>query len=170
MLWGMNPPEQLIVIPDGPAGVDWTLDCMRAYIRLYQKFGPIRRKAAQLAAMAPQRDFVGQVNEIFTWLQNNIKYVGDTLGVETLQTPAETLAIGGGDCDDQATLLGAMLQSIDFPTKSVACGFEPDLYEHVFLQVYVRQRQRWYNLDPTEPFPMDWKPPGIVCTKTRNNS
>lgn len=160
---------RLAGIPDGPGGVDETLDAMRSYVRIFKKAPRIRNTAARIVASVPNRAWALQINAIFVWVQQNIRYVGDVTDVETLQTPEQTLDIGGGDCDDQVTLLAAMLESVFFHTREVAVGFVPGEFEHVFLQVQLPDQSRWFSLDPTEPYPMGWQPPGIVTWKVRDN-
>ena len=167
---------RLALIPDGTAGVAETLDAMSAFVRLYKKFPAIRTLAVQIAASPPafpvnsrQAQWVAQISGIFEWVRSNIQYVGDTTDVETLQTPAATIQMGGGDCDDQVTLLCALLEAVGFHTRLVACGFSAQTFEHVFCQVQLPDQSRWYSLDPTEPYAMGWKPPGIISVMTKDN-
>jgi transglutaminase-like putative cysteine protease len=166
---------RLALIPDGIAGVAETLNAMSAFVRLYKKFPAIRTLALQIAAPAGQgwgaRDaqWIAQIGAIFEWVRSNIAYVQDITDVETLQTPAATIQMGGGDCDDQVTLLCALLEAAGFHTRMVACGFVEDQFEHVFAQVQLPDQSRWFSLDPTEPYAMGWKPPGIVSVMTKDN-
>jgi transglutaminase-like putative cysteine protease len=165
---------RLALIPDGTAGVVETLDAMSAFIKLYKKFPGIRTQAIQIAgpvSFTATRDqqWTAQIGAIFSWVRENIAYVQDVTDVETLQTPMATMQMGGGDCDDQVTLLCALLEAAGFHTKLVACGFKSGEFVHVFCQVQLPDQSRWFNLDPTEPYPMGWKPPGIVSVITKDN-
>lgn len=164
-----GPPSALLQIPDGEAGIKLTLDLMTAYVRAFRKFPAIRTFAQQLAAQAGSKNWPGQINNIFTWVQSNIVYVQDIRDVETLQTPAQTLTIESGDCDDMCTLLCAMLESVGFRTRFMAIAMEPGQFEHVFVQAQMPNRSKWYSLDPTEPQPMGWQPPGFVDWIVKDN-
>jgi transglutaminase-like putative cysteine protease len=147
---------------------------MSAFVKLYKKFPLIRTLALQLAAgivpgISRDQQWTAQISSIFEWVRSNIAYVQDVTDVETLQTPAATIQMGGGDCDDQVTLLCALLEGAGFHTRLVACGFADDNFEHVFCQVQLPDQSRWFSLDPTERYPMGWKPPGIVSVMTKDN-
>jgi transglutaminase-like putative cysteine protease len=170
----ISPPMRLALIPDGVAGVAETLGAMSAFVRLYKKFPVIRTQALDLAGMpamrlSRQQQWIAQIEAIFEFVRSNIAYVQDVTDVETLQTPMATLQMGGGDCDDMVTLLAALLEAVGFHTRLVACGFAPNEYEHVFLQVQLPDQSRWFSLDPTEPYEMGWKPPGIISVMTKDN-
>ena len=47
-------------------------------------------------------------------------------------------SLGGGDCDDLATLLAAMLMSIGNECRFMVVGFEDKNPSHVFCQVALR--------------------------------
>jgi transglutaminase-like putative cysteine protease len=95
--------------------------------------------------------------------------VQDVTDVETLQTPMATIQMGGGDCDDMVTALAALLEAAGFHTRLVACGFAPGEFEHVFCQVQLPDQSRWWSLDPTESYPMGWRPPNIISVMTKDN-
>jgi hypothetical protein len=55
-------------------------------------------------------------------------------------------------------LLGAMLESIGYPTRIVITGYtDPSIYEHVYLQACVQNQ--WVDMDPTEQIPLGFAPP-----------
>jgi hypothetical protein len=59
-------------------------------------------------------------------------------------------------------LLGAMLESIGYPTRIVITGYtDPSLYEHVYLQACVQNQ--WVDMDPTEQIPLGFAPPDPVA-------
>lgn len=83
------------------------------------------------------------------YVRDNIRYVRDIRGVETLHDPVTLLKIGAGDCDDKSLLLASLLLSIGHKVRFVAVAFEPDQFSHVWLQVNCYGR--WIDLEPTEP-------------------
>ncbi len=159
--------QTLREIPDGTAGIRATLAYMEAYVREYKKDEEIRGMALELTMHLPQKDFAGEVREIFSFVQSQVRYVYDIADVETLQTPPVTLHTRAGDCDDKSTLLAAMLESIGHKTRFVACGFSPGQIEHVYVETKIGER--WVALDATEPNAMGWQPPYVGNPIIRHN-
>ena len=94
---------------------------MRQFVREYKKSLPVRELALSLIRQVPgHKNWVGQIKALHRYVQKRIQYVRDIRGVETIATPLVTIQIGQGDCDDQAVLLAALLESIGHPTRFVA--------------------------------------------------
>ncbi len=55
---------------------------------------------------------IQQVASIFDWVKANVPYQEDPDGKDVWYTPAETLQRGGGDCEDQAMLMAAMVREL----------------------------------------------------------
>ena len=89
------------------------------------------------------------VYAIAKWIRDNIKYVKDIKGYETLQTPDNTLKIGGGDCDDHALLAATLLQAIGMKTYFKIVG-EKGRYKHIYVVVKTPKGKVW-AVDTTEP-------------------
>ena len=122
----------------------------------------IRERANILTRYLRQKDWRGQIEVLFEFVRDRIRYQRDIHGVETLHFPELILEQGQGDCDDKVILLGALLKSIGFATKLVAVNFAhrpDDVYTHVFLEV--RLGNRWIALDASEPVQVGWRPPNI---------
>jgi transglutaminase-like putative cysteine protease len=118
------------------------------------------RLAAMLAVQhLQQKDYFSEMQAIFEFVRDEIRYVRDVRNVETLSTPDKTLEFKQGDCDDKSVLLAAMLESIGHPTRFVAVGFKPDDYVHVFVET--KLGQKWIALDSTEPVPVGWRPKNV---------
>ena len=132
---------------------------MRAYVEQYKAHPTVRFVAQELTADLPQKDFAGEVDALYYFVQNNIRYVRDVNGIETVQTPIKTLELRSGDCDDKSTLLAALLQSIGFDTRFHAMGFRRNTINHVLLEVQLDGQ--WIPLETTEPVMMGWSPPNI---------
>lgn len=140
---------------------------MVALARQWRRNPGIRYLTCGLVQGVAPKDFRGEVEAVFQYVQNDIRYVQDINEVETIQTPERTLLSECGDCDDKATLLASMLESIGHPCRFAAVGFECfGEYDHVLLQTKIGER--WVALDPTEPDPMGWEPPGILCWLIRD--
>lgn len=152
--------SSLMMIPSGKDGIIETMRQMRRIVREWKKSMIIRNLALQLVSDLPSKKWSAEINALFFFVQNNIRFVRDINGVETLQTPDVTLTLGQGDCDDQSILLAALLESIGHPARFVAVGFSPEFYEHVFVES--KLGVGWIPLDPTEKHPAGWYPPNIV--------
>lgn len=159
--------QTLQALPDGIAGIKFTLAHMTRYVREYKTDPIIRRLAGTLVEHLPQKDFTGEVEALFDFVQHNIRYLGDIAEVETLQTPLVTLENGFGDCDDKSTLLAALLESINHKTRFIAAGFNGGPIEHVWVQT--RIGDQWIGLDATEPNSVGWEPPGITSARLSHN-
>lgn len=148
---------QLGRIPSGKAGVIATLKIMRNMIRTGKTSLPVRLLALDLTSNLQQKNYSGEISEIFYFVRDRIRYVKDIDGVETLQTPDKTLELKAGDCDDKSILLASMLQAIGHPVRLVAVGFKPGVFCHVFVQTKIGTK--WVSLETTEPQKLGWEPP-----------
>lgn len=142
-------------IPGGAAGTLATLKLMRL---LVQK-GKIESRplALQLTAGLKQKDFRGEIDRLFSYVRDNIRYVKDINGTETVHDVPHILAQGAGDCDDKSILLASLLESIGHPTRFVAIGEQPGSYCHVFVET--RIGKGWIPLETTEPVAAGWSYP-----------
>lgn len=141
-------PSLLADIPSGEAGTYATVRLMRRFVQKFKKSLTVREAALSLVDGHPQKDWFAEVNSIFTWVRDHIRYVRDIHGVETLQTPVVTLELGAGDCDDKSTLMAALLESVGYPTRFIAAGYrQRGNYSHVYVEAKVGNR--WVPLDAT---------------------
>lgn len=91
----------------------------------------VRNTAIQTAKKHPGSYNIYQVCYLFDYVEDNIEYVSDPRGLEYMAKPGETLTAGGGDCDDYAILLTALINAI---------GGTPRIYiteDHMFTSVYI---------------------------------
>lgn len=121
----------------------------------------IRSKAVALVQNLRQKDRLGEIDAVFRFVRDGIRYVRDINNVETLHWPEQIMAQECGDCDDKVVLVNSLLQSIGHRTRFVAVGFRPGEFSHVFSDAEIAPN-KWISLDATEPYPMGWRPPGIV--------
>jgi transglutaminase-like putative cysteine protease len=158
--------SQLLGIPDGPEGVRVTLEVMRKLAKAGRINPDIRATATEIVAGLGQQDFSGEVNRLFQYVRDQIRYVQDPNDVERLSAPEITLSDGSGDCDDKAVLLASLLEAIGHPARFVAVAFSPDNFEHVYVETKIGSD--WVPLETTEPVQMGWEPPGIVGKMLRH--
>lgn len=148
------------MIPSGKAGIVATLKIMGRLVKEGKKTLVIRQTALSLVNGQRQKDWTEEVNRVFEFVRDKIRYVRDIRGVETLQTPDKTLEFGQGDCDDKSVLLASLLESIGHPTRFVAIGFKPGVFVHVYVETKIGTN--WVSLETTEPVSMGWSPKGVV--------
>lgn len=146
----------------GAAGVHQTIQIMRRMVRDYRTDLSIRNAATTAIYLTPERAELHEVNALYEMVRDTVRYVRDVSEVETLMTPDKTLALRIGDCDDQSVLLATLLESVGYPTRFVATGYQsPGALEHVYLQTFAGGG--WHDLDPTEREHFGWSPPEPVA-------
>ena len=154
-------------IPPGSYGTRVTLALMSKLTRGSKKILSIRLLSLKLVNGKSQKDYWSEVKSIHKFVRDDIRYVRDVRGVETLHTPEKTLEFGQGDCDDKSTLLASLLESIGHRTRFVAVGFVPGKFSHVYVETKVGNR--WIALETTEPWEAGRFPPGIVIRMVQHN-
>ena len=154
-------PTQFGELPAGPDGIATTLKLMGDYVKAWKKDPGINQLSTSLVRNLPQGDISAEVKALHAFVRDNIRYTNDTTGVETLRDPRATLEMGVGDCDDKATLLATLLESIGRKTRFVAMGFGPTRdYSHVLVEV--RVGRGWFPLETIKPVAAGWSPNGVT--------
>lgn len=155
------PPQVLMALPEGEAGVRQTLKIMSALVKSGKKSGVVRQKALELTQHLRQKDRFGEIKALWSFVKNNIRYVRDINGVETIHTPEQILRQESGDCDDKALLLCAMLESIGHPSAFYAIGTkQAGKFSHVMAATRIGEK-RWLPLETTEPVEFGWGPSNV---------
>lgn len=161
--------SQLRAIPNGAAGTKATLYLMSSMVRRYKKSAPLRQLALQIIRDVPGRkNFRGQIERIQNYVRNNIQYVKDINGVETVQTPDMTVRYRAGDCDDHSVLVATLLESIGHPTRFIAMktnAFGP--FVHVYTET--KNGARWWPIETTENWIVGIEPPQVAGKMTVHN-
>lgn len=132
-------------------------------IRRGSVYLPIRNLAARVAARAAPKDFLGQLENIYTDFLGRWRYVRDPVSRELVTASPKAIyrlvlagdgvgvgeGKGAGDCDCATVALGAMLEATGFPVRigTTAKGSPGPLFSHVFIQAHVPQKG-WITLDP----------------------
>lgn len=166
------PPSQLLSIPAGDAGVTATLKLMAQLARTYKVNPSIRQAAARIVSTCRAKDDLCEAATLQNWVRSNIRYTGDVLEVETIQTPDYTLSEGYGDCDDQATLLATFLLAIGIPAAYCAVGTDGGPFCHVMTFALLRNGaqvslETTLSNDPDTGAPIGpgWFPADATCTR-----
>jgi predicted transglutaminase-like cysteine proteinase len=103
------------------------------------------------STVAPS-SIIADINKIRLWVYSNIKQTSDEAlhGVNDYwQTPAETLALKAGDCEDFAILVVSMLRAYGIPKDQVyiAVGDDANKNSHAFV-VERYSYGAWVEFDP----------------------
>lgn len=151
----------LQLIPSGAAGTRATLKIMGRLVKDGKKNLAVRQAALFIVGEQTAKDWRGEINALFEFVRDQIRYVRDIRDVETLHTADKVLELGQGDCDDKSILLASLLETIGHPTRFCAVGFTPDEYAHVLVQT--KLADEWVSLETTEQVGMGWEPAGVVA-------
>lgn len=152
--------QELRGLPSGVRGVKKTLRYMREYAAQAQLSPVVRQLAVAIVGGVPGKDWVRELSAVQSWVRGNVRYTRDVVSAETLQAPEVTVELGHGDCDDQATLVAALVGSIGFPWRFVAIGSVGD-YEHVFCEAQLPTGE-WVSVETTESVPVGWVPDYMI--------
>lgn len=141
---------QAVELPPGADGTRETLRIMARLAKEGRKHPQVRLAAIAACQKRKQKDYMGEARACSEWVRDEVRYIRDIMGIETLQTPDKTLEVMAGDCDDKVTLLGAMLLSIQHPVRFIAIGQVPGFFNHVYCETKVATR--WVPCETTEPW------------------
>lgn len=154
--------SRLAAAPGGNAGTFHTVGLMRQLVRECRIDPAVMNMAIGIIHNVPAKDEYAEIEALFDFVLNHVRYVRDVAGLETLCDPRMTLQRLVGDCDDKSALLAALLESVGYPTRFVMAAYDGGDFSHVYLQVYVPFRDDWMDLDPTEHRRMGWAAPGAT--------
>lgn len=110
----------------------------------------IRLKAISLTESLNQQDFIGELGSINAFVRDEIRYLRDIYGAETLQWPEATLIVGAGDCDDKAMLMAALAMAAGFECRYVAL-WRDGAFMHVWTEAKVAGK--FIACETTAPVP-----------------
>jgi transglutaminase-like putative cysteine protease len=153
---------QLLGIPDGVPGTRATLRVMAALVKQYRTNPSVLLTAKTIVRDVPgHKNYSGMVEALHGFVQSRIQYVQDPRGTEMVQTPIKTLEFSQGDCDDQATLLAALLEAVGFKARFVAIKMQlAGPFVHVYSEVCLGTR--WIPLETTEKWAAGKGPPSSI--------
>jgi hypothetical protein len=138
--------------------LDDTLAAMKRLSHAAKKDLTILKLTREIVRGLEPGDYNSEIQAIYHWVCQNVRYVRDIHDVELVISPQRVLELGGGDCDDMACLLAAMLMSIGNECRFMVVGFENRTPSHVFCQVALRSASTgdggvagdkvWATVDP----------------------
>jgi transglutaminase-like putative cysteine protease len=147
-------------IPNGKEGAKVTLRVMGRFA-IEGKINPrVRHLALSLVNGLNQKDYAGEIRALHAFVRDHVRYVQDTLDIETVHDTDRILNAMQGDCDDKSIILAALLMSIGHPSRFVAIALSPGEYSHVLVETLIGTR--WVPLETTEPVEAGWYPSGVI--------
>ena len=130
-----------------------TLGVVRSLARRDSKHPEIRLLAQEITHDALPYDQAAEAEALQAFVRDQIRYVRDVYGVETVQSPRLTLRTGSGDCDDKTGLLASLLYAVGFPVRYVLAATnprQPNSYSHIYPEAALRGRG-WCALETIIP-------------------
>lgn len=127
----------------------------------------LAQKCGDQWCVAP-RDWQGEVRQLGQAIQNSVRYTLDTYDIDTYRTPQRTLQLAIGDCDDMASLGGAVLQAVGYPIliKVIQMQGMSD-FHHIYLVAGLppHDPSQWIPFDPTQETPVGTEPARIIDSR-----
>lgn len=118
----------------------------------------------------PEHDHAGECVALFNAVRERVRYTLDPTFFDAFQHPKKTLELKTADCDDQTSLLGAMLLSTGFSVKSrvVQTAGQPT-WNHIYLVARkAPEMGGWMALDLAVNQPAGWEVPDKLVIKKRD--
>jgi hypothetical protein len=80
----------------------------------------------------------GDMGKIWSFMDRNIAYIPDDDTWDTFREPKATLALGGGDCDDQASLIDALAFCMGYrDVGACVIGVDSEVPSHIYALVMI---------------------------------
>lgn len=151
--------ESTYSLPPGRAGTRKTLKLMSKIVKKDKKLDAVRTIALNTVSNLAEKNYTAEAAALLEYVQNNVRYVRDIRGVETLHDFEALCQYWQGDCDDKSILLASLLESIGHPARFVAVSFDGRHFTHVLVQTKIGRD--WVWCETTEHWPLGKPPPGI---------
>jgi Transglutaminase-like superfamily len=107
---------------------------------------PIRDLAVRITADVPSKQPRLELEALYRWVRDHVRYRFDPVDLEWVQSPARTVQQRAGDCDDLSTLLAALAGSLGHRWRFRTIGPTPQAQRHVAAEAF--DGQTWVTLDP----------------------
>lgn len=107
----------------------------------------LTRKCGETWCLA-EKDYDGEMRAMFEEARSRCRYTMDPLDYDAFQTPRKTLELAAGDCDDENSLLGALLRSVGINVRSrIVQMTGNDTWNHIYLMAQNPTTSEWRALD-----------------------
>ena len=134
-----------------------TLDLMRDFMHKDRKDPRLCRMARRITQGA--QNPLEETRRVWAWVREWIPYRPDPVGAEQVQDAEATLRLRGGDCDDLATIAGALLRCIGHQVEPLAVWWKVPKRDR-FSHAVVKDHTSGVIVDPVSPLFAPWPPPG----------
>lgn len=95
-----------------------------------------------------EKDYPGEMTALFNEARSRCRYTMDPVDYDAFQTPRKTLELAAGDCDDENSLLGAMLRSVGIQVRSrIVQTTGNTTWNHIYLMAQNPENGSWTSLD-----------------------
>jgi transglutaminase-like putative cysteine protease len=127
---------------------------MASMIRGKRDDRTVRDLALRLTEGCPRADMQCRMHRVLRYARGGMRYELDPRGGELIHDPKDTIeriasyGLAGGDCDDGAVLVSAMLESLGIATRLVAVSARPDRKLHHVAVEAKHPSGFWVYLDP----------------------
>jgi len=129
---------------------------MRTFALTGEGLPELRLLAEQIVSELFARDYLSEYAAVLNWVRKNIRYSRDPATIEQVKQPHIVLATRTGDCDDLATLIGALVLQLGGKVRFVAGGFRGSpvggdgqpVLTHVWVEAWDPASRLWVVLDP----------------------
>lgn len=160
-----GPPVEYFMIPGGEAGTEATVAKMKPLILQGSVHPEVVELARGIVSRVTPQDYRSEIDALFWWVKEHVRYVQDPLVMEQIQHPHFTLLVSGnGDCDDLVVSIlalgmaighGALLRAVKADPR------RPQDFSHVYPMLGYRDgaRDAWVPVDVVarSAFP-GWEP------------
>ena len=115
-----QPESQPVVEPEPETETDPVLQRANPYLdKIVLEDIGLRSQAASYTEGCPHADKECQISALYRYVIDNYEYYSDPRTREFIQSPAETIQVKGGDCEDTAILLISLLENLGIKTYMV---------------------------------------------------
>lgn len=130
-----------------------TLAYAEAMVRESAANEALRRKAVEITAACAPHDELCEIESLFEFVRDGIRFVDDPPGVERIADAETTLAEGAGDCGDKAILLRSLALTLGHRSRFVVQDWDGVVddagYDHVHPE-FILAHGGLVQADPTE--------------------
>lgn len=141
-------------------GAPQTISVMRHAVLISQQDLSVRTLAERVCQHLPSKDYTSEYLALYHMVLGQCRYMRDPRTVELVRAPdvvAKQILSGGTpclDCDDEATLLAALITAVGGTAELITVAFK-DLvyngqrqYSHVLVRAQDPRSRQWIVLDP----------------------
>lgn len=160
-------PVNVVQINSGYAGTVETAQKMIEVIQASMGDQLVRMTAEELLVGTPAYDREGEIEAIYQYVRDKVRYTKDPAGLEYVQTPKHLIQMimqrgqAYGDCDDKTVLGLAMLKNLGYEVAIRVAGYKtPGVYTHVYGLVKVKHNWIVFDATPADE-ELGWEHPFV---------